>query len=128
MRIRHLPDVAGVLCLASVLAVASPVFSAQSRPSQSRAAASQTVQRPSDETLRTRVQAAISSARDLPGRQIEVAVKDGTVSLTGIVGSTIELQSLGAVVRAVPAVRDVKFSVKVQPPPRPPAPGAAPGR
>ncbi len=60
------------------------------------------------------------AAMDLPGREISVAVTSGVVHLTGAVGSTLELQNLGAVVRAVPGVLDVRFAVRVQPPAPPP--------
>jgi hypothetical protein len=83
---------------------------------------------PVDEDLRMRVQAAIAAAADLPADSIEVQVLRGVVTLTGSVlcdgcggnatpgGAGTVQQSLGAVVRAVPGVADVRFRLRYRPP------------
>ena len=87
--------------------------------------ASPSTQGPSDEVLRARVQAALENAADVPGREITVEVADGVVTLTGQVSSdalrgvpypsaTVQ-QSIGAVVRAVPGVKEVRFSIQIEP-------------
>ncbi|MDP6580797.1 MAG: BON domain-containing protein [Vicinamibacterales bacterium] len=61
----------------------------------------------------------------LPGEEITVAVTDGVVTLSGTVpsdgqrgvpypGATVQ-QSIGAVVRAVPGVEEVQFSLQIEP-------------
>ncbi len=82
---------------------------------------------PSDEELRERVEAALASASDVPGQQIQVEVSDGVVTLSGSIvcedcggtqtpgGLGTVQQSLGAVVRAVPGVQRVEFSIRTQP-------------
>ena len=103
---------ASALCLAFAgAAVPPPAVAAHAQPAQARAA-----RPPSDEVLKTRVESALRAAGDIPGKAIAVVASRGVVHLSGTVANTTELQSLGAVVRAVPAVRDVRFSVKVQPP------------
>jgi osmotically-inducible protein OsmY len=87
--------------------------------------ASEEAQRPSDEVLKTRVEAALANAEDVPGEEITVAVTDGVVTLSGTVpsdgqrgvpypGATVQ-QSIGAVVRAVPGVEEVQFSLQIEP-------------
>ena len=84
-------------------------------------------EQPSDEVLRARVKAALVNAADVPGRAITVEVSDGVVTLTGQVSSagqrgvpypsaTVQ-QSIGALVRAVPGVREVRFSIQIEPVP-----------
>ena len=92
---------------------------AQSVPSTARSA---------DAVVKARVQAALASASDVPGREMSVEVSGGVVSLTGKVATPSEQQSTGAIVRAVPGVKDVRFSLRIEPPPSaPPAGrGAAP--
>jgi hypothetical protein len=90
----------------------------------------QAQRKPSDEALKARVQAALASATDVPGRDITVDVKGGVVNLTGRVPSdamrgaaypgAFLQQSVGAIVRAIPGVKDVRFSVQFE------APSAAP--
>jgi hypothetical protein len=82
----------------------------------------------SDQALRTRVEAAIAAAADLPADSISVQVRDGVVTLSGSVvcescggnatpgGAGTVQQSLGAVVRAIPGVADLRFELRyVQP-------------
>ena len=89
--------------------------------------ASPGTQQTSDEVLRARVQAALVNAADVPGQEITVEVSDGVVTLTGQVSSdgqrgvpypsaTVQ-QSIGAVVRAVPGVQEVRFSLEIDPVP-----------
>ena len=82
---------------------------------------------PPDEVLRERVEQALTNSMDVPALNITVAVNDGTVTLTaselcaehecpgrgtpGGVG-TVQ-QSIGAVVRAIPGVRAVEFSLGI---------------
>ncbi len=80
-----------------------------------------------DEALRARVEAALVAAADLPADSIAVAVHDGVVTLTGSVlcapcggndtpgGAGTVQQSLGAVVRAVPGVTNVRFALRYRP-------------
>ncbi|HJN43527.1 MAG: BON domain-containing protein [Vicinamibacterales bacterium] len=87
--------------------------------------ASGEAQRPSDDVLKTRVEAALANAEDVPGEEITVEVTDGVVTLSGKVpsdgqrgvpypGATVQ-QSIGAVVRAVPGVEEVRFSIQIEP-------------
>lgn len=81
-----------------------------------------------DDVLRARVEAAIDSAGDLPADSIAVQVERGVVTLTGSLlcepcggnatpgGTGTVQQSLGAVVRAVPGVTDVRFRLTYRPP------------
>ncbi len=85
-----------------------------------------TPQGPSDEVLRERVEAVLSNASDVPG-EIEVGVSDGVVTLTGSLlcedcggqrtpgGFGTIQQSVGAVVRAIPGVESVEFSLSAEP-------------
>ncbi len=86
--------------------------------------APQATERPSDEVLTARVQAALANAADVPGQEITVEVSDGVVTLSGQVSSagqrgvpypsaTVQ-QSIGAVVRAVPGVEEVRFSIEIE--------------
>ena len=94
-------------------------------------ASAATTKPPADALLKTRVESALAGAADLRGRTLTADAKAGTVVVTGKVATTSELQTVGAVVRAVPGVKDVRFAVQVEPPPaagRGGARGAAPGR
>ena len=76
-----------------------------------------------DSQLQTRVQSAIMAASDLPGENFQVQVSSGIVSVTGSLacetcggystpGGPGNVQmSLGAVVRAVPGVQQVRFQL-----------------
>lgn len=91
-----------------------------------RAAAAQTPssQSPADSLLAARVEAAIRAASDLPVDSLRVEVSRGVVSLLGSVvceecggtstpgGTGTVQQSLGAVVRAVSGVEEVRFYVR----------------
>jgi hypothetical protein len=77
-----------------------------------------------DEALRTRVEAALAAAADLPADSISVQVQGGVVTLSGSVacegcggnatpgGAGTVQQSLGAVVRAIPGVTDLRFALR----------------
>jgi len=82
---------------------------------------------PPDEVLRERVEQALMNAMDVPA--LNIAVNDGMVTLTasdlcaehecpgrGTPGQlgTVQ-QSIGAVVRAIPGVRAVEFSLGIGP-------------
>ncbi|MBM4185169.1 MAG: BON domain-containing protein [Gemmatimonadetes bacterium] len=81
-----------------------------------------------DDVLRARVEAAIEAAADLPADSVTVLVAGGVVTLTGSLlceacggnatpgGTGTVQQSLGAVVRAVPGVIDVRFRLTYRPP------------
>jgi hypothetical protein len=83
----------------------------------------------SDAALRARVEAALAAASDLPADSIAVQVQGGIVTLSGSVlcdgcggnatpgGVGTVQQSLGAVVRAIPGVTDLRFSLRYRPPP-----------
>jgi hypothetical protein len=100
------------LVLAFGLALASPA-AAQAAP---------------DDLLRARVEAALASASDVPADSIAVQVQGGVVTLSGSVlcdgcggnatpgGAGTVQQSLGAVVRAIPGVRSLRFALRYRPP------------
>ena len=92
-------------------------------------------QSPADVALKTRIEAALEAASDLPADGvIAVEVSGGTVTLTGSVacnecggrrtpGFGAVQQSLGAVVRAIPGVERVEFELEYVPPSNPPGSG-----
>ena len=69
-----------------------------------------------DEVLKARVEAALASASDVHAAGITVDARRGVVTLTGQVASATEQQSVGAIVRAIPGVRDVAFSLSIEDP------------
>jgi osmotically-inducible protein OsmY len=77
-------------------------------------AARQTNATPGDELLKSRVEAALAGAADLDDAAIAVQVHHGVVTITGRVASATEQQSVGAIVRAVPGVSDVRFSLNIE--------------
>jgi hypothetical protein len=92
------------------------------------AAAPVTAQATPDAALRARVEAALAAAADLPADSLTVAVQGGVVTLSGSViceecggnatppGAGTVQQSLGAVVRAVPGVSELRFALRYRPP------------
>lgn len=68
-----------------------------------------------DTVLRRRVEAALASATDVDGDRIQVVARKGVVTVSGHVSSGTEQQSVGAIVRAVPGVTEVRFSLVVAP-------------
>ena len=93
-------------------------------------------QSPADVALKTRIEAALEAASDLPADgAITVEVSGGTVTLTGSVacnecggrrttaGFGAVQQSVGAVVRAVPGVERVEFQLEYAPRSSPPGSG-----
>ena len=93
-------------------------------------------QNPADVALKTRIEAALEAASDLPANgAITVEVSHGTVTLTGSVacdecggrrttpGFGSVQQSLGAVVRAIPGVERVEFELEYVPRSSPPGSG-----
>ena len=66
-----------------------------------------------DEVLKARVEAALASASDVSAG-ITVDARRGVVTLTGQVTSVTEQQSVGAIVRAIPGVRNVFFSLSIE--------------
>lgn len=80
-----------------------------------------------DEALRARVEAALAAASDLPADSISVQVQGGVVTLSGSVvcedcggsstpgGAGTVQQTLGAVVRAIPGVETLRFSLRYRP-------------
>lgn len=85
----------------------------------------QTARATTDDLLRARVVAALTNASDLPGRDIAVEVKSGIVILRGRISASsmrgvtyptaMMQQSVGAVVRAVPGVKQIQFSIQIEP-------------
>ena len=81
-----------------------------------------------DDVLRARVEAALAAASDLPADSISVQVQGGVVTLSGSVlcdgcggnatpgGVGTVQQSLGAVVRAIPGVTELRFALRYRPP------------
>jgi len=93
-------------------------------------------QSPADVALKTRIEASLEAASDLPADgAIAVAVSGGTVTLTGSVacnecggrrttpGFGSVQQSLGALVRAIPGVEKVEFQLEYVPRSSPPGSG-----
>jgi osmotically-inducible protein OsmY len=70
----------------------------------------------SDEELKARVSSALASSSAPAAKAIAVDVSGGVVRLSGKVADSYELQDLGALVRSVPGVRTIRFSVQIQPP------------
>jgi hypothetical protein len=82
-----------------------------------------------DVVLRSRIEAALRASSDIPVDSIVVGVQEGVVTLSGSVicdddacggnatpgGAGTVQQSLGAVVRAVPGVTDVRFVLRYRP-------------
>ena len=69
-----------------------------------------------DEVLKARVEAALASASDVYAAGITVDARRGVVTLTGRVASGTEQQSVGAIVRAIPGVSHVRFSLSIEDP------------
>ena len=69
-----------------------------------------------DEVLQARVEAALAGASDVDAAGITVDARRGVVTLTGQVASPTEQQSVGAIVRAIPGVRDVAFLLSIADP------------
>ena len=68
-----------------------------------------------DQALTTRVENALSSASDVSADQISIETRDGVVTVSGIVSSGTEQQTVGAIVRAIPGVKSVQFSLIMGP-------------
>jgi hypothetical protein len=110
---RHVPPRSAMAMVALLAAfLVAPPVSAQAYP---------------DDLLRTRIEAALAAAADLPADSLGVAVREGVVTITGSVlcdgcggnatpgaAGTVQ-QSLGAVVRAVPGVVGVRFALRYRP-------------
>lgn len=96
-----------ILCLALTLgaAVAAGATGCASRQTNSAIG---------DEVLTARVEAALAGAADVNGAAITVHTRRGVVTLTGRVASPTEQQSVGAIVRAIPGVSDVRFSLSIE--------------
>ena len=69
-----------------------------------------------DDVLKTRVETALASASDVHADGLTVAARRGVVTLTGHVASGTEQQAVGAIVRAIPGVEGVSFSLTIEPP------------
>jgi hypothetical protein len=90
------------------------------------AAVSQDAKVQSDEVVKTRVETVLKSDSDLGGTEIAVAVNRGIVTLSGSVSSdrlrdeidpsSALKQNMAAIVRLVPGVKDVRFSLEVSKP------------
>ena len=68
-----------------------------------------------DDVLKMRVETALASASDVNADSLTVAARRGVVTLTGYVASGTEQQSVGAIVRAIPGVEGVSFSLRIEP-------------
>ena len=94
-----------------------------------QAAVSQDAKVQSNEVVKTRVETVLKSDSDLGGTEIAVAVNRGIVTLSGAVSSdrlrdeidpsSALKQNMAAVVRLVPGVKDVRFSLEVSKPNEP---------
>lgn len=69
----------------------------------------------SDAALKAKVQAALSSDKNLYAQHIEVTVKDGVVHLGGFVASDRELQQAKQDAAAVAGVRNVASEMTLKP-------------
>jgi osmotically-inducible protein OsmY len=99
------------------LALVPSATAARAAGNQAGRAPAQTAKPPADAVLKARAESALAAAADLRGRTLMADARAGTVTVTGKVATTSELQTVGAVVRAVPGVKEVRFSVQVEPPP-----------
>lgn len=108
-------------CLVLLAWIVAPAIAAHAGAEQQTSKPARTA-KPADRLLQSRVEAALSSAADLRGRKIMTQVQDAVVHVSGSVETPTELQSVGAIVRAIPNVKTVRFSIRVEPPP-----AAAPG-
>lgn len=109
--------------LAVAWALALGVFAAAPAPT--------TAQSTADSVLAARVASALRAASDLPADSISVSARSGVVTLKGSLlcddcggnstpgGTSTIQQNLGAVVRAVPGVRDVVFDLVYRAPESP---------
>ena len=100
---------AGIVCLALAVTVAAVTGTVG-------CAARQVTTTTGDEVLKARVEAALASASDVYAAGITVDARRGVVTLTGQAASGTEQQSVGAIVRAIPGVRGVFFSLSIEDP------------
>ena len=97
-----------VVCLALLIAAAAATSGCAARTGTAPAAG--------DARLKARVEAALASAADVSAETLTVEAAGGVVTLSGRLASGTEQQSAGAIVRAVPGVRDVLFSLTIDDP------------
>ena len=101
------PGVA-VVCLALLIAAAAATSACAARTGTAPA--------DGDARLEARVEAALASAADVSAETLTVEAAGGVVTLSGRLASGTEQQSAGAIIRAVPGVRDVLFSLTIDDP------------
>lgn len=80
---------------------------------------------PDDAALTQSVKAKIQSAANLAGAKIEVAVKDGAVTLTGTADNDAAKAAAEGIAKAVEGVKSVKNDITVKPPAATAAPADA---
>ena len=97
-----------VVCLALLIAAAAATPACAARTGTAPA--------DGDARLAARVEAALASAADVSAETLTVEAAGGVVTLSGRLASGTEQQSAGAIVRAVPGVRDVLFSLTIDDP------------
>ena len=97
--------VAAVVCVALALTVLTGTFACAARQASATTG---------DQVLRARVEAALARASDVDADGITVDARRGVVTVTGRVASETEQQSVGAIVRAIPGVRGVSFSLRIE--------------
>ena len=68
------------------------------------------------DNLQARVETALAVASDVDATGLKVTATGDVVTVTGHVGSGFEQQSVGAVVRAVPGVSEVRFILNIDNP------------
>ena len=68
-----------------------------------------------DEVLTERVATALASASDVDADRITIEASGGVVTVNGLVANGLEQQSVGAIVRAIPGVEAVRFSLAFEP-------------
>ena len=97
-----------VVCLALLIAAAAATSACAARTGTAPA--------DGDARLEARVEAALASAADVSAETLTVEAAGGVVTLSGRLASGTEQQSAGAIIRAVPGVRDVLFSLTIDDP------------
>jgi osmotically-inducible protein OsmY len=71
-----------------------------------------------DGSLENRLDEAVDAEADLKDRNVDFAVNNGVVTISGSVASATERDKVGELARSQPGVRDVINSLKIEPAPR----------
>ena len=101
------PSLLGIFALTAAVGVWTAGWGCVARPVSSALVA---------DDLQVRVEAALAAASDVSAVGISVATVGDIVTLTGRVASGFEQQSVGAIVRALPGVSEVRFALSIDDP------------